>query len=65
MPFSRVIKVNNSGNVDRAALGFLLAAAVAMLAVVSKALPGLFSTLVVNFLRALAEIFPNFFQKST
>ena len=52
-----------SGSVERAVLGFLLAAAIAMFAVISKALPGFFETLVANFLPASAETFPGNLKK--
>ena len=52
-----------SGNVDRAALGLLVAAAVAMFAPISRALPGFFNTLVANFLPALEDIFHKFLKK--
>ena len=43
-------KIINSGNVDKAALGYLEAAAAAMFAVISKALPGFFKTFLPSFL---------------
>ena len=54
-----------SGNVDNAAFGLLVTAAVAINAVevISKALPGFFNTLVANFLPAFAEIYPKFLKK--
>ena len=53
-----------SGNVDKAAFGDLLAAAVAIFAVESKALPGLLNTFFANFLPAFEEILQNF-KKTT
>ena len=53
-----------SGNVDNAAFGDLVAAAVAIFAVKSKALPGLLVTIFANFLPAFAEIPPKFLEKS-
>ena len=52
-----------SGNDDKAAFGLLVAAAVAMFEVISKALGGFFNTLVASVLPALADIFPNFLKK--
>ena len=43
--------------------GLLVAAAVEIFEVISKALPGFSKTSVANFLPALAEIFPNFLKK--
>ena len=53
----------NSGSVDNAAFGDLVAAAVAIFAAKSKALPGLLITFFANFLPAFAEIFPKFLKK--
>ena len=61
--FARVTKIITSGSVDKAALGFLLAAAAVTLAPISKNLPGFFNALVANFLPALAESFPKFLKK--
>ena len=58
-------KLITSGNVDNAAFGLLVVAAVVMFEVFSKALPGFFNTLVANFLPAFAEIFPKFLKKTT
>ena len=52
-----------SGNVDNAAFGDLVAAAVAIFAVKSKALPGLLIMFFANFLPAFEEIFPKFLKK--
>ena len=52
-----------SGNVDNAAFGLLVAAAVAMFAPISRALPGFFNTLVAIFLPALEDIFPRILKK--
>ena len=49
-----------SCNDDKTAFGLLVAAAVAMFDVISKALSGFFNTLVASFLPALADIFPDF-----
>ena len=54
-----------SGNDDKAAVGLLVAAAVAMFGVISKALPGFFNTLFANFLPGLAVPLPSFFEKTT
>ena len=52
-----------SGNVDNAAFGLRVAAAVATLAPISRDLAGFLSALVANFLTALAEIFPKLLKK--
>ena len=57
------LKYYKSGNVDNTFLGFLLAAAVAMFAVISNAREGLFETLVCNILLALAETLLDFSRK--
>ena len=58
-------KLITSGNVDDAAFGDLVAAAVAIFAVKSKALPGLLNTFFANFLPASEEIFPKFLKKTS
>ena len=58
-------KLITSGNVDNAAFGNLVAAAVVIFAVKSKALPGLLKTFFANFLPAFEKIFPKFLKKTT
>ena len=57
-------KIIISSNADKAAFGFLLAAAVATLAPISRNLDGFLRALVANFLAALPETLPNFLKKS-
>ena len=52
-----------SGNDDEAALGFLVAAAIAIFETISKTLPGFFNTSVANFLLFLAGIPPDYLGK--
>ena len=52
-----------SGNVDKAALGLLISAAVAMFAPISTAGHGFFNTLGANFLPVLAELFRKILKK--
>ena len=52
-----------SSKVDEAALGVLLAAAVATLAQTSRNLLGFLSALVARFLEVLAESFPKFVKR--
>ena len=56
-------KLITSGNDDKAAFGFLVAAAVAMFGVPYQALPRFFNKLVANFLLALADNVPRFLKK--
>ena len=58
-------KLITSGNDDKAAFGFLFAAAVALFEVNSKTLPGFFFTLAAIFSQALAEVLPWFLKKTT
>ena len=60
---SLMVKMITSGNVDKDALGFLLAAAVTTLSLISRNLAGFLIALVANFLLALAEIFPECLKK--
>ena len=55
-------KIITSTYVDEAALGLLVAAAVAVFEVIFKALPGFFILIVANFLPALAESLPKFLK---
>ena len=52
-----------SANDDRAALRILVAAAVAIIEKISKALPGFFNTLVAKFLPNLAKNLHQFLKK--
>ena len=58
-----MVKIYYFESVDKAALGFLEATAVPILAPISRALAGVFNTLVDNYSPALAEIFPKFLKK--
>ena len=53
-----------SGNVDKTLLGFLLAAAVVMFVVLSKALVGLLKTFFAEFFDTLSLFLPQFLKKS-
>ena len=52
------------GIADKAALGFLLAAAVATLAPISEALPGFFNTLVAKFFTGPSRHLSPIFEKA-
>ena len=60
-----MIEIYHFGSVDNTILGFLVATAIAMFEVISKALPGFFNTLVAILLLALADLLRNFFNKTT
>ena len=52
-----------SGIVDNTFLGFLLEAAVAMFAVISKTRDGFDNTVLANFLPTLTEVLPKYLNK--
>ena len=52
-----------SGNVEHIFLGILVAAALPMFEVISKAMPGFLRTLVDNFIPAIAELHPKILKK--
>ena len=56
-------EIITSGSVDNTFSGFLVAAAVAIFEVISKALTGSFNALVAKFLPALAQLLPKFLKK--
>ena len=59
-----VVKMISSGNVDKAALGLLVAAAVAMFAPISKARPGFFNTFYAISFDTFNPFLPRFLKKS-
>ena len=60
---ARLENLITSCNDDKTAFGLLVAAAVAMFEIISKALPGFLKTLLSNFLPASADIQLKFMKK--